>query len=281
MYWFACIDDSDYFFELLQVALYSAKANTSLTPIILCTGTRASKRSILDKMGILNYDVKLDCSINYATTCPGAICRLYIPKIADRIGINQTILYTDVDVIFISDPPIKTVAEIGASSYFPNVPPRNTKKITECNHWLELYSNGGAGLNAGIMYLNPSILLDTFDHFINICRNPKLSNAPVESVYHYYNIESIDYTLNYFAYWNNNWAGCDVSTLAKPVILHFHALKPNFDTHPPEVKSYITKEYHLNRDIWLSYSDRATQCNEWLQYWKRIKHHRISNNWFN
>lgn len=280
MYWFACIDNSDHFFELLQVALYSAKVNTSLTPIILCAGTSARKRAILDDMGILNFDIKLDSTICYATTCPGAICRLYIPLIAELLNIKQTILYTDVDIIFMSDPPLKSTAEVMASSYFPKVPPRNTVKITDCNHWLELFGNGGAGLNAGVMYLNPSVLLWTLDQFMEICRNPQLSNAPVESVYHFYMIEAMDYTLNYFAYWNDSWAGCEVNTLAKPIILHFHAIKPNMDTHPPEVRPYITKEYYINRDIWLSYRDGAAQCNEWLQIHKKIKQQRL-HCWYN
>jgi len=264
MYWFTCVDDSDQFFDLLKVAIYSVKKNTDLIPIVLCAGTSVSKRSILNSLGIKYVSVEVDEDIYFAKHFPGAICRLYIPNVAHDLGIYETILYTDVDVLFISNPPRIKTPEVTASSYYPNVRPHNTVPISECGHWLEMFGGGGACLNSGVMYLNPIKLMETKAEFLNICNRPTMNNSPAESVYHYYNINAMSYTLNYFAYWNNIWAGCDVRSLVKPIIIHYHALKPNVTTHPVEVMQYYTDEYESNRRIWLQYREKSLRhCMEW------------------
>jgi len=263
MYWFTGIDDQ-YDFNLLKTALYSAKCNTSLTPVVLYTHLSSTKLNYLQLQKVLTYSVTIDKHIaigqcNLPEANHGALLKLYVPIVAESMCITNTILYTDVDVLFMSDPPNVSTAQICASSYYPLLKPSHTKSLVECQSYMQMFENGGTVLNAGVIYMNVGQMLGSYDRFMELCRNPRLSNAPAESVYHYFRIDHMPYELNYFAYWNNLWADCEVANLRYPKILHYHGPKPSFKTQPDCLRQYVTKEFENNKQLWLEYSDRCSQ----------------------
>lgn len=257
MYWFTGIDDA-YDFDLLKVALYSAKCNTTLKPVVLYTSLSLNKLKYLESKEIILHQVEVDDKIargqcNLPRHMYGALLKIYVPMVADMMGISDTILYSDVDVIFVSDPPMQKTAEVLASSYFPLIKPSNTRVITDCDNYDQMFEHGGMMVNAGVMYFNIKAMLPNIEKFLSLCCIPALCSAPAESVYHYYHIDHMSYRYNYFAYWNNDWARCDMRLLESPVILHFHGPKPCFKQQPDCLSHYVTKEFGYYKQIWLDY----------------------------
>jgi lipopolysaccharide biosynthesis glycosyltransferase len=228
-YWFTGIDDL-YPFELLAVALHSARLNTNLTPICLHTGLNKAKLNYLDANRVTHIFTKPDMRIAHSQHS-GAILRMYIPKIANILNINEVVLYTDSDVIFLSHPPFLSIHTVGGSSYLPGIPPSIHQTV-----------------NSGVLYLNTHRMFASFEAFIKFSiDNPNLHNAAAESIYnHFYpNMQMISHRLNYFAYWSRPPIDDQ-----PPIILHFHGPKPNWDANCPSVDSLNTIEYRHKRLLW-------------------------------
>lgn len=267
LYWFTGIDDA-YDFNLLKVALYSAKINTTLTPVVLYTSLSNSKLSYLEAQDIMIKQVKVDGHIARGqgflpVSMYGALLKIYVPMIADEIGVSETILYSDVDVIFLADPPQLDATEVLASSYYPMVKPGITRAITECSDWRQMIENGGSIVNAGVMYMNIESMLQKMDSFMELCKKPGLSNAPAESVYHFYKIDYMSYEYNWFAYWGDqyakvywpSWVQHDLKALEPPKIIHFHGPKPGYYKQPDELSDYVTKEFYFYKNMWMNYKN--------------------------
>lgn len=225
--WFLGLDDG-YDFGLLQTSLYSARVSTSLQPHVLHTGLHPRKLDYLRRHGVLAFEVQPDRKIANGERHPGALLRMYIPKVAPSIGVTGTVLYTDADVMFFEDPPNPAVAVIAGSSYTPNL----KSSVTDI-------------VNSGVLYLNVDELSKSVDDFLAFAlAHPKKHNAAAESIYnHYYDVEALSYRYNFFSYW-------DRKDLARPIIMHFHGPKPNSDSHHDVLAEYLTPHFHRHRELW-------------------------------
>lgn len=236
--WFLGLDDG-YDFQLLQTTLYSARVTTTLQPHILHTGLDQTKLNYLRRYGIPTFEIEPNRDIACGNHHPGALLRMYIPRIAPQLGISGVVLYTDCDVLFWEDPITPAVKVIAATSYLPN-------KKASADTWI----------NSGVMYLNVDVMSQTVDDFLAFAlANPEKHNAAAESIYnHYYKIEELSYRYNFFSYW-------DRAKLADPIIIHFHGPKPNSDSHLEVLSEYLTPHFHRHRELWTAL-DRTRRYHE-------------------
>ena len=161
----------------------------------------------------------------------GALLRMYIPEICARLNINEIVIYTDCDVIFFNHPPMIYTPYVGGVG---------------CNPWVKPSAENV--VNTGVLYLNIPPLRHSFNKFIKFAiDNPDAHNAAAESIYnHFYDVNIIPHTLNYFAYW-------DVPNYSDIHILHFHGPKPTDNgIHPDLNKIYYNKHFDENAKYWRS-----------------------------
>jgi hypothetical protein len=218
--------DNNYPFELLTVAIKTVRDNTKLIPICMHTGLDFNKLHYLDKHNVQHHKLLPDIQIAHSQYY-GALLRLYIPLLASTLNINGIVIYTDCDVMFIEQPPLILVKHVGGVGRNPWMPMSTTNVV-----------------NSGVLYLNVDALKKSQQEFIQYAvDHPEAHNAAAESIYnHFYNVETIPHTLNYFAYW-------DANNSAK--ILHFHGPKPCHDfIHPEYPSAYYNDHHHVHKRRW-------------------------------
>ena len=162
MYWFCGINDSSNSHkEMYLVALKSAKRNTTLVPILIYDGNDNEFISKLSKYNLQivnhktnfytkpNFNKKNKDWINIAT---GAFLRIDIPIICKKLSIiDEYVLYTDVDIIFLKD--VVDDLSIYKPAYFAICP-----QFSKDNYII---------FNSGVMLINLNGMYNTYDEFTN------------------------------------------------------------------------------------------------------------------
>ena len=154
MKWFlaiseASLSEDDLYANCIRVAVASAKANTSLKPILLYDGDGGRFVEELKSLGVqvkrhrtaLYRDIVEDkpSDDHYMRIASGAFLRIDIPIIEEN---DDFVLYTDCDVLFLKDPDLSRLAP----KYFAVAP--------------EFHRGDYNSMNSGVMLINPQYAAD-------------------------------------------------------------------------------------------------------------------------
>lgn len=218
MYWFSGLNnhnkDSYYdYIKMYKVAVISAKlTNPNLKPVLILDGEIDSYINELKEMGVDIVEHRSSFYDNLKdyykdnTTAFGAFLRVDIPLICKKLNVeDEYVLYTDNDVMFISD-----ISDLN------NLKPDHLMCAGEfqpvVNH---------LGMNTGVMWLNWKSLLNSYEDFVDFIKKnlDKLIVYDQTAYILFYNkkISLLDYRYNYKPYWPKN---------NEMKILHFHGPKP-------------------------------------------------------
>jgi hypothetical protein len=220
MKWYFAVNEHGlkHAWDQIQVAVNSARRNTHLTPICLVDqGDHApdavERIAVLARSGvrIIEHRASVFSIVKEkhgltSDTYSGHWLRCDIP-ILDRS--DEIVLYTDIDVMFRSDP-----EPFGSGPEFIACAPEHRK-----DDW--------SYFNSGVMLMNLPNLRATRDHLVRHIENNISQMAPhddqgaLNSVYRG-KWERLDIVYNWKPYWGFN-------DLAK--ILHFHGPKPGLVKH--------------------------------------------------
>ncbi|MEO2035044.1 MAG: hypothetical protein ABGZ35_23435 [Planctomycetaceae bacterium] len=171
MKWFTASNEASLrnpkFFELLQVAVTSLRANTSLDPHVLYEGDECPALAWLRDQGVTIvptrltfYDALREFMLpNYREihiTCrAGAFLRTELAPSIRRFGIlDPYVFYTDCDVLFASD--------IRLEHCRPKFFAASGKKV---GGRTRLRIGGHYHINSGVMLINVEAMLDRYDEF--------------------------------------------------------------------------------------------------------------------
>ena len=205
----ASIDRPDHGWrDLIRTAIRSARQNTTLTPCMLYDGKEGSFTTELRAMGVTIirhrvafYDKLAERGPGYLAIASGAFLRVEIPEIEHQ---DTTVLYTDCDVMFRSDPSFKPLHACFASA------PQTS---------LDDYKND---MNTGVMLMNlPSMRADLprFKEFIIKNLNEGWPGCDQENYRRFYagRWDQLPSCFNWKPYWGTN---------SDSVITHWHGPKP-------------------------------------------------------
>ncbi len=201
---------------LIRAAVASAKANTCLTPIFIYDGAANGFTAELQGHGVkiihhrLSYlgnivqrwnQIGLQQDPMRLAIIAGAYLRTEIPNIEFE---DDYVLYTDCDVMFLSDPQVERFQP----EFFACAPQR--------------YKTDYADINSGVMVMNvPAMRRDKADfyHFIvnNFERFPAFDQDALRE-YYKGRYEPLPLELNWKPYWGVN---------ENANIVHFHGPKPD------------------------------------------------------
>ncbi|NES01910.1 MAG: hypothetical protein F6K22_03145 [Okeania sp. SIO2F4] len=220
MKWFFAINDFsnslETYFQLIKVAVYTAKNNTSLEPFCIYDGTENELTKWLRRNNVNiifqrtpHYEKLKNTLPRWFSTAAGAFLRVEIPKIIEKncFG-DEYVLYTDCDVMFLDN--VEDYLRNLTCKYFAIGPQDNP------NDWKEW-------VNTGVMYMNVINLLKVHEEF-NIYIDKNLSKLVTQSydqgAYKQFfrgQWDRLDLTMNWKSYWKPN---------PETKILHFHGPKP-------------------------------------------------------
>lgn len=201
---------------MARVAVYSAKVNApSLDPILIWNGNETEFTKSMLQMGVqviyhrLSFQDAIESTTSrtaqWQHTAKGAMLRLDIPSIFKDV--DELVLYTDVDVMFLDDP-VKYAFRTETFAFSSEFQFDNFKDI-----------------NTGVMLLNVQAARSTFPLFIDwVVENlewiPDYDQGAIKA---YFNgrWDRLSQRMNWKPYWN---VGND------PIVVHFHGPKPlDFD----------------------------------------------------
>jgi len=202
--------------KMVRVAIHSAKVNApTLSPILIYNGKQNKFTESIEQLGaqIIYHRLSFQDAVESVTTrnpewtqtAKGAFLRLDIPNILKDF--NETILYTDVDVIFLDDP----------SKY--------SLETTLFAFSSEFIYDNFKDINTGVMLLNLSTAKEVFPEFINwTIKNlewiPDYDQGAIRAYFNG-NWDRLSQRMNWKPYWGN---------ATDPIIVHFHGPKPlDFD----------------------------------------------------
>lgn len=244
MYWFCGVNDNSKMHkDLYLIALKSAIQNTTLKPILLYDGTdekfcvEVEKNATLVKHRTLFHN-KINFqkqTQDWKSIASGAFLRIDIPIICKNLGIQDNkVLYTDTDVIFLTD-----VDELNTynPSYF-SICPEYDKQNYEI-------------FNSGVMLINVQGMLNSYTEFVNFMEKNNYNFTAFDQgalqTFYKNKTDKLPLKFNHKPYWG---------MLDTAKIVHYHGPKYN------NIKDYfngkIIPEYKnlyetVNKDIWKYY----------------------------
>ena len=262
MQWFfALTEDSTAFrqyAEMIRVAVHTAKKFTSLKPHCIYDGGENEFTEWLTKRGVrllrhrsfvreqLEELGRRKGNPHLAAALSGAFSRVELPELVQQLGGAGRVLYTDCDVIFLSE----VVAELEANrcEYFAVAP--------------ESGRDDYVNMNTGVMLMNTERLRESLPKF----REYILQNLAAlereswdEAAYRWFYRDSdgplwdrLRPELNWKPYWGEN---------AQAKIIHFHGPKPyqrdHIDSHWPELKALTAGAYPALVEEWTALLEEA------------------------
>ena len=204
-------------YELMaQVAVYSAKLNApSLDPYLIWNGEPSAYTETMESLGVtvIPHKLSIENEVNacgnrskqWKHTASGAMLRLDLPSIFS--GLDETILYTDVDVMFLDDP----------GKYYLAT---NSFAFSS-----EFDMHDFVNINTGVMLLNLSKSKEAFTQLRswtqdNLTWIPDFDQGAIRMFFNG-NWDRLDPRLNWKPYW---------SVKPDQILVHFHGPKPtDFD----------------------------------------------------
>ena len=217
MYWFCGINDNDLKYRKMYInALKSARKNTTLNPIILYDGNDDIFINEIEKYNgtVIKHTTLLNNKPNFKNKdigfkgiATGAYLRVDIPIICARLNIkDETVLYTDVDVIFVKD--VVSELQTYKPNYFAICPQTNKTDYVI--------------FNSGVMLINVKAMFDTYIEFTDFVEvnNYNFTACVQGALQEFYKGKSEELPLyfNHKPYWG-------VDSNAK--IVHYHGPKYN------------------------------------------------------
>ena len=260
-WYFALTEDSTAFrqyAEMVMVAVHTAKKVTSLEPHCIYDGAeneftawltkhdvriirhRSFVREALEKLGREKRNPHLAAALS------GAFSRIELPEIVTTAGANGRVLYTDCDVMFLSD----VIPELEANA---------------CRHFAvapESDRDDYVNMNTGVMLMNIPRLRESLPHFREyVSQNLAALEAESwdEAAYRwFYRDENgplwdrLPPELNWKPYWGEN---------PQAKIIHFHGPKPfqreHIDSHWPELKEHTGGSFLAEVGRWTKLLEEA------------------------
>ena len=237
--------------SLIRTAVASARAHTSLEPIFLYDGAASSFTAELQAAGVIVVHHQLSYLPNivqrwHAIGHPpdamklaiiaGAYLRTEIPNLGYD---DEFVLYTDCDVLFLSDPDISRFRP----QFFACAPQR--------------YQNDPIDMNSGVMVMNVPAMrseLANFYHFI-VQNFERFGAFDQDALREYYagRYEPLPLELNWKPYWGIN---------PNASIIHFHGPKPGVVRRLIETPDYPAPA------IWRElYQEHPAAYIEYLRRW--------------
>jgi len=205
-------------YELMaKVAVRSARINAPcLMPNMIWNGKPTAFTESMQKMGVnvmfhrLSFQDQVDLVANrtdvWRHVAKGAMLRLDIPMIFSEL--DEQILYTDVDIMFLDDP----------SKY--------TFETSLFAFSSEFEYNNFININTGVMILNLAAARRGFPAFLDWTKDnldwlPDYDQGAIRAYFNGH-WERLDQRMNWKPYWNY---------CKDPIIVHFHGPKPtDFDS---------------------------------------------------
>lgn len=245
MRWFFALNEASTSFwdyaNLVQVAVHSARHNTSLEPVCLYDGTDNHLTAWLEEAGvpIIRRRTFLQEWVADLRPIPrGAYLRLEIPAVCQEKGwADDTVLYTDCDVMFQTDP--VPVLQGIRPQFFAAAPESDPDDHANFNSGVMLINV--AGLAAEIPTLRASIKENLAEAI-----SPPYDQAALQR--HFADrADPLTGELNWKPYWGAN---------PEASIIHFHGPKP--------AQRYLALNQRLPADVarWAT-TDYLTACRQW------------------
>jgi len=261
----------DRYAEMLQTAVVSARANTSLRTYVIYDGQPNWLTEWLEGAGVtvvpcrsrflaeLQEMSQRTGRISAWRVGSGAMLRIELPELFTRLEIaDPYILYTDVDVLFLQDP--VPVLEGMRPRHFAVAPEREPENYVT--------------MNTGVMLMNTARLARDTDRFVAFVRAnlEDMSKAGWDQgAYRAYygphrphqlrpaRWDRLQPELNWKPYWGHDEGA---------VIVHFHGPKPNDrsllalpqDEQPNRlwaIQDFVNDGYHAYCDIWDGFRSRV------------------------
>ena len=152
--WFFCANETslnnDSFFDLIKVTVLSARQNTSLRPYMIYEGELNRRTNWLKRQGVVIIQHRLSFYEDVTNQeGRGALLRIDIPMLVKKLGMkDKYVLYTDCDVIFMSEPTFDFVKP----DFFAAGPQENKNEWKECN--------------SGVLLINIARMVKIYPFFI-------------------------------------------------------------------------------------------------------------------
>jgi hypothetical protein len=221
LHWFIALNGDSHpdipYDDLAKVAIHTALENTALIPHIIYDGGETELTSWCRSRGVgihrrrtpLYEDLRLypDLSGNVVRLGSGAFLRLEVPGIARELNLkDETVLYTDVDVMFLSDP----------------CPLLSTLRPPTFAVALEMAAYDA--MNSGVMLMNIRALQEAASDFMHHTRAHLATfvnqgwDQDAYATYYKGNWQQFPMEYNWKPYWGWN---------PEAKIVHFHGPKPS------------------------------------------------------
>ena len=214
MKWFSCIHDGNpEYRDMYLQALKSALQNTSLDPYLIYDGSNTEFIADLTQQGVTVIKHVFSLAETpmfqrkdaaWQTIARGTYLRIDIPLICHNIdNYDLTVLYTDVDVLFLTDP----------------VPQLSTLSPKFLAASPEIDIDNWSYFNAGVLLLNIKTMYSSYFSFIKTVYDTfDITGFDQTALNRYYKAERLPPIFNYKPYWG---LASDIS------ILHYHGPKPS------------------------------------------------------
>ena len=259
MKWYFCLNDGDWQFEMAQVAVCSARKNTTFEPICIYDG--CNKR-VIDWMTLQNIPIIFHRSNLYEKACQvygvppnslrsvkptGAWLRIDIPLLTNE----DFILYTDTDIMFLGD-----------CKELENIKPKYIAAVNDYNP-LNDYN-----INSGVLLMNVKNLRAEHEDFIkfiniNMLKTWATYDQNAYDIYYANRILKLPLEFNWKSFWEEDYAIwlTDIRVQrTKPIqILHFTGTKPWDETKYKEGMGIFRNS---NNCIWKK---------KWSKFYEEVK----------
>ncbi len=270
MKWFFALNECGNQFEnyskLLKVAVHTARKFTSLEPYFLYDGEENSLIEWLKKRGVnvincrtflyekLKKIAQERCDPNYLGIGAGAFLRTEIPRLTAEVGItDQYVLYTDVDVMFLSE--VTDVLSNMFPQYFATAP--------------ESSLNNYNSMNSGVMLMNLETLRKTdakfrdfmsekIEKLVDMAWDQGAYKRFYKSRFFGFKWDKLPPEFNWKPYWHEN-------PVAK--IIHFHGPKP----YQKEVLAAPNVPEHLKILLPFRTENYQKLCRLWDDFYKEVE----------
>lgn len=217
---------------MYTVAVLTAKeTNPKIKPYLILDGEKDKYIKKLEEIGVnviihratFNSELEKFYKNDALSISLGAFLRVDIPLICKNLNIDtDNILYTDNDVMFISD-----ISEL------VNLKP---KYFLVAGEFSKEFS--GKLLNSGVMWINWRTMLSEHKEFVFFIVNNlnKFKTFDQDAIRLYYGskCEKLNYKFNYKPYWGDEE---DIK------ILHFHGPKPTQQDNIPQIIKGLSHPY--------------------------------------